>query len=164
MTARAIGGERHHCDNAECDRAVTQPVRGRSRKYCSSRCRTAAHRQIGQPREAEAGAQREKSPVRPPEIIEEKGGRSVTKRRTALRGHQDGKPVRAGLLTAPATFVTESPKARIGRPSRHPKAIPDPVHVGMYRVQWPDGRISDMANISRVNDAIAEYREKGSPR
>jgi hypothetical protein len=34
----------------------------------------------------------------------------------------------------------------------------------MYRVQWPDGRISDMANISRINDAIAEYSEKGSPR
>jgi hypothetical protein len=34
----------------------------------------------------------------------------------------------------------------------------------MYRVQWPDGRISDMANISRINDAIAEYTEKGSPR
>src|SRR5262245_19934506 len=46
-----------------------------------------------------------------------------------------------------------------GRPPRHPKALPDAIYAGMCRVRWPDGRVSDMANLSRVNDAIAEYEE-----
>ena len=35
----------------------------------------------------------------------------------------------------------------------------------MWRVRWLDGRLSDKANISRVNDAIADFMErmKGPP-
>jgi hypothetical protein len=37
------------CGNAECDRAVTQSVRGRSRKYCSDACRVRVHRRYETP-------------------------------------------------------------------------------------------------------------------
>ena len=37
------------CGNAECDRAVTQPVRGRFRKYCSDACRIRVHRRYETP-------------------------------------------------------------------------------------------------------------------
>ena len=39
------------------------------------------------------------------------------------------------------------------------RLMPDPVYPGMYRVRWPDGRLSDMANLTRANDAIACYGE-----
>jgi hypothetical protein len=39
------------------------------------------------------------------------------------------------------------------------RLIPDAVYPGMYRVRWPDGRVSDMANLTRANDAIACYGE-----
>ena len=29
----------------------------------------------------------------------------------------------------------------------------------MWRVRWPDGRLSDMVNLSRANDAIASFIE-----
>jgi hypothetical protein len=29
----------------------------------------------------------------------------------------------------------------------------------MWRVQWPDGSLSDMANLSRANDAAARFNE-----
>jgi hypothetical protein len=29
----------------------------------------------------------------------------------------------------------------------------------MWRVQWPDGRVSDLANVTRINDAIACFLE-----
>jgi hypothetical protein len=143
------------CGNAGCDKTF-QPQRfGRRRRYCSPRCRTAAHRQIGKPRDTEAGAKQAKSLTCPIENIGELDRPSLQNRATAPLGHQGSPGVGEGLLSAPATFVTESPKAHIGRPSRHPKAIPDAVYPGMWRVRWPDGRVSDMTNLSRVNDAIA---------
>jgi hypothetical protein len=36
---------------------------------------------------------------------------------------------------------------------------PDLTHPGMWRVQWPDGRLSDMTNLSRAKDAIASFME-----
>ena len=143
------------CGNAECDKTVTQSLRGRSRKYCSSRCRTATFRQT------EADAQRGKSPVCPIEIIEEKGRQICNENTTAPESCGGSPEPGERHLTASATFVT----ARIGRPARHPKAIPDAIYAGMWRVRWPDGRLSDKANISRVNDAIADFMErmKGPP-
>jgi hypothetical protein len=32
-------------------------------------------------------------------------------------------------------------------------------YPGMYRVRWPDGQLSDMANLSRVNDASERFNE-----
>lgn len=48
-----------------------------------------------------------------------------------------------------------APSKRLCRP----KAIPDSVYPDMWRVQWPDGRLSDLANLTRVNDAIACFLE-----
>ena len=33
------------------------------------------------------------------------------------------------------------------------KAVPDDHWLGMYRLVWPDGKISDMANLTRIKDA-----------
>ncbi len=42
---------------------------------------------------------------------------------------------------------------------RRPKLVPDDVYPGMWRVQWPDGRLSDMTNFSRAADAAACFIE-----
>ena len=41
-------------------------------------------------------------------------------------------------------------KARVVRDERWPN---------MFRVQWPDGSLSDMVNLSRANDAAARFNE-----
>ena len=46
---------------------------------------------------------------------------------------------------------------------RPPKAVPDASHKNMWRIQWPDGRVSDMANLSRINNAIREHLEERKP-
>ena len=51
------------------------------------------------------------------------------------------------------------------------RVIPDEAYHEMHRVRWPDGTLSDMANLSRANDAAArfndtldrEYRGRGKP-
>jgi hypothetical protein len=42
---------------------------------------------------------------------------------------------------------------------RRPKLMPDATHTGMWRVRWPDGRLSDMTNLARAKDAIACFIE-----
>ena len=42
--------------------------------------------------------------------------------------------------------------------------IPDAQWPGMWRIAWPDGRISDMANLSRAKDAAMAIAERGPPR
>jgi hypothetical protein len=37
--------------------------------------------------------------------------------------------------------------------------VPDAVHTGMWRVRWPDGRLSDITNLTRANDAVACFME-----
>ena len=50
--------------------------------------------------------------------------------------------------------------ARPGRLSpRKPKVVPDAAHSGMWRVRWPDGRLSDMTNLTRAKDAVACFME-----
>jgi hypothetical protein len=50
---------------------------------------------------------------------------------------------------------------------RQPKVVPDIAHRGMTRVRWPDGRLSDMTNLTRAKDAVAclieteERRQRG---
>ena len=48
-----------------------------------------------------------------------------------------------------------APSKRLCRPM----AMPDSVYPGMWRVRWPDGRVSDLANLTRINDAIACFME-----
>ena len=42
---------------------------------------------------------------------------------------------------------------------RQPKAVPDAARPGMWRVQWPDGRLSDMTNLTRAKDAVTFFIE-----
>lgn len=42
---------------------------------------------------------------------------------------------------------------------RKPKVAPDAAHPGMWRVRWPDGRLSDMTNLTRAKDAVAWFME-----
>ena len=49
--------------------------------------------------------------------------------------------------------------ARPGRYPRKPKVAPDPARPGMWRVRWPDGRLSDMTNLTRAKDAVACFVE-----
>ena len=39
------------------------------------------------------------------------------------------------------------------------RTIPDQTYPGMYRLTWSDGRLSDMVNLSRANDAAACFNE-----
>ena len=33
------------------------------------------------------------------------------------------------------------------------EVIPDDEYAGMWRIRWPDGRVSDMVNLTRAKDA-----------
>lgn len=39
------------------------------------------------------------------------------------------------------------------------KVIPDKKYKNLFRVEWPDGKISDMVNKTRAKDAIRCYEE-----
>jgi hypothetical protein len=43
-------------------------------------------------------------------------------------------------------------------------AVPSISHPGMWWLLWPDGRISDIANLSRIKDAALVLCERGPPR
>jgi hypothetical protein len=49
--------------------------------------------------------------------------------------------------------------------AKHPLAeiIPDANWPGMWRVRWPDGSLSDMANLTRAKDAAFVIAQKGPP-
>jgi hypothetical protein len=40
---------------------------------------------------------------------------------------------------------------------------PDVSWAGMYRMRWPDGRVSDLANLARCRDAAITLCERNSP-
>jgi hypothetical protein len=43
------------------------------------------------------------------------------------------------------------------------RILPDEQWAGMFRMHWPDGSISDMANLTRARDAAAAICERGPP-
>ena len=49
--------------------------------------------------------------------------------------------------------------------AKHPLAeiVPDANWPGMWRVRWPDGSLSDMANLTRAKDAAFVIAQKGPP-
>ena len=65
-----------------------------------------------------------------------------------------------------APIADDYPEGAVAPSKRlcRPKAIPDSVHAGMWRVRWPDGRVSDLANLTRINDAIACFMESAERR
>jgi hypothetical protein len=44
------------------------------------------------------------------------------------------------------------------------RIVPDECWPGMWRMVWPDGSQSDMANLARIKDAAAEICDRGPPR
>jgi len=49
--------------------------------------------------------------------------------------------------------------------SKRPLAeiVPDTHWPNMWRIAWPDGRLSDMTNLSRARDAAQVIAERGPP-
>jgi len=43
------------------------------------------------------------------------------------------------------------------------RAVPDDRYPSMWRIAWPDGRVSDMTNLTRARDAAAAICERGPP-
>jgi hypothetical protein len=43
------------------------------------------------------------------------------------------------------------------------RVVPDTLYLDMWRMVWPDGRLSDLANLSRIKDAAAVICERGPP-
>jgi hypothetical protein len=42
---------------------------------------------------------------------------------------------------------------------RSARIISDETYPDMHRVRWPDGKLSDMANLSRAHDTAARFNE-----
>ena len=43
------------------------------------------------------------------------------------------------------------------------QVVPNELYPNMYRLAWPSGEISDLANLSRIKDAAAAICERGPP-
>ena len=43
------------------------------------------------------------------------------------------------------------------------RIVADGVQADMWRMSWPDGRLSDLANLSRIKDAAVAICERGPP-
>jgi hypothetical protein len=43
------------------------------------------------------------------------------------------------------------------------RIVSDDTYPTMWRIVWPDGRVSDMANLARAKDAAAAICERGPP-
>jgi hypothetical protein len=119
-------------------------------KYCSSACRQAAYRTRRDIRN--------NSPVsaRPPRPVRRK-----------LR------PLSACVTNTPKDPLATTPHASVTRaeiPQRNqsavtpqkkslpPEIVPDPKWAGMYRLRLPNGSLSDIVNLTRAKDALAEMR------
>jgi hypothetical protein len=60
---------------------------------------------------------------------------------------------------APIAGWGRTHRGACGLSPRKPKVLPDAAHTGMWRVRWPDGRLSDMTNLTRARDAVACFME-----
>jgi hypothetical protein len=89
--------------------------------------------------------------------------------------------VTEGLQTAQSAPTlapdAETPVAPLKSPSRPPLNPVAALHYGnapepmawiipdgqLWRIKWPDGRVSDYGNLSRIKDAAASICERGPP-
>jgi hypothetical protein len=91
-------------------------------------------------------------------------GASVTRNEKKLGPLPPYKP----SVNSPKSFnnfnaLDRPKKTRLGAPSLPPRLVPDERHPGMYRLRLPDGRLSDMVNLTRARDALAAIRDDGAP-
>src|SRR5215813_1773680 len=63
-------------------------------------------------------------------------------------------PVRTGAAFALRYGHTHTPLALV---------VPDADWPGMWRIAWPDGRLSDLVNLPRAKDAAEAISERGPP-
>ena len=89
---------------------------GPHRRYCSSRCRTAAHRLNRLPRETEADAIEPNWPTCPTENIEEKGAVALQISRTEAQSHIDRRWVGNAPAAPPCNATPAKSSARIVGP------------------------------------------------
>jgi len=112
--------------------ALFRPQRSTAR-FCSPRCRVAAQRA------RDRGTSIRVAATRP--SVASAAVLSVT----ATLGISEGqKPQNVTLRRKP--------------PKLDPRIVPDPKWPGMYRVRRPDGSLTDMVNLTRAKDALAEMR------
>src|SRR5262245_25263505 len=41
--------------------------------------------------------------------------------------------------------------------------VPDGVYAGMWRIEWPDARMSDRVNLARAKDAAMAWGQRNAP-
>jgi hypothetical protein len=94
----------------------------------------------------------------------------IPRRQRRIRNTERKKAGAAATLqasvTQPEIFQqfqrTGSPKKTgLGTPSLPPGLVHER-YPGMYRLRLPDGRLSDMVNLTRAKDALAAIRDDGA--
>jgi hypothetical protein len=43
------------------------------------------------------------------------------------------------------------------------RVVPDSIYPNMWRIEWPDGSLSDIVNVARAKDAAIALCERGPP-
>src|SRR5262245_53003625 len=90
----------------------------------------------------------------------------------AQRARDRGTPIRVAatrpsvatdaVLSVTATIemsAGQKPQSvTLRQPKLDPRILADPRWPGMYRIRMPGGGLSDMANLTRATDALAEVR------
>jgi hypothetical protein len=87
-----------------------------------------------------------------------------------------GAPIPAPTTKTPVAPAREPSRPLLSATDRHGYALhygnartpmvrvmPDDTYANMWRMIWPDGQLSDLANLSRIRDAAATICERGPP-
>jgi hypothetical protein len=77
----------------------------------------------------------------------------------ALASGDCDRPLASGARARPRADGRPDRTHRGGCRPRKPKVVPDAAHPGMWRARWPNGRLSDMTNLTRAKDAVAYFME-----
>jgi hypothetical protein len=118
-------------------------------KYCSSACRQAAYRT--------------RRDIRNNIPVSARPRRSVRRKLRPLSACVTNTP--RGLWDTPHASVTRAEIPQRNQCAVPPQKknlpreiVPDAKWAGMYRLRLPDGSLSDMLNLTRAKDALAELR------
>ena len=118
-----------------------------SSRYCSPKCRQSAWRTRRDIRNETPRSQRR---IR---NTERKKAGAATTLQASVTGPQ-----------IPQRFQSAPPpkKTALGPHSLPPGIVPDERYPGMYRLRLPDGRLSDMVNLTRARDALAAISDEAA--
>jgi hypothetical protein len=167
---------------ASCGASFT-PWRS-SARFCSTRCRTAAHRSSTAACNATTARRKARSAIKstpgivatPRLSVTRSCGASFTPLRSSARfcstrcrtaAHRSStavcnattarKKARSAIKSTPGIVAT--PRLSV---TRNPRIVVDERWSGVYRLRLPDGSLSDMVNLARARDALASL-ERGQP-